>query len=156
MRRELLVCIALIFMAPALAMAERPETGTYIKDMDRSGYGQLAMHNNESQDAIVVAADLDVRPLIAVYVRAGESFIITGINDGKYVIYSTAGKDWSSTRCTFADPRGYYKFGEPIEVKTTDLGDDVESSAFDITLWEVSLGQSNFVPDFFEFPDLGR
>lgn len=146
----------LIILSLGPCQAARPETGTYIKDINRNGYGQLTMHNDECQDAIVVVADLDVHPLIAVYVRAGEPFTVTGIKDGKYVIYSTAGKDWNSKKGTFADPRGYYKFGEPIEVKTTDLGDDVESSAFEIILWEVSLGQSNFVLDFFEFPDLGR
>ena len=155
MRKGLLICIVLILLSIGPCQAARPETGAYIKDINRNGYGQLTMHNNESQDAIVVVADLDVHPLIAVYVRSGESFTIMGIKDGEYVIYSTAGKDWDSKKGTFADPRGYYKFGEPIEVKTTDLGDDVESSAFEIILWEVSLGQSNFILDFFEFPDLG-
>ena len=103
----------LILLSIGPCQAARPETGPHIKDINKNGYGQLTMHNNESQDAIVVVADLDVHPLIAVYVRSGESFIVMGIKDGEYVIYSTAGKIGTARKAPLLIPGAIISSASP-------------------------------------------
>ena len=37
--------------------ASRPETGTYIRDTQRDGYGLLTIHNNWTMDTVAVLTD---------------------------------------------------------------------------------------------------
>ena len=134
------------------AEPNRPETGTYIKDTERDGYGILTIHNNWTMDTVGVLTDENVKPLLAVYIRSKDSIEITGIRDGEYRLYFTIGTLWDAKAGTYRNVYGYYRYNQPLEFETDDTGNEIEYSVFSLDLYEA--GASNFVPDQFQFPDL--
>jgi len=130
----------------------RSETGTYIKDMDRRGYGVLIVHNNWTMDTVAVLTDNKVKPLVAVYLRSMDTLKITGIEDGEYGLYFTVGNLWDAKAGKFRSVLGYYRYNQPLKFETDDVGDEIEYSIFELDLYEA--GASNFLPDQFQFPDL--
>ncbi len=133
--------------------AARPETGTYIKDMQRDGYGLLAIHNNWTMDTVAVLADQNIEPLLVVYLRSKESIEITGIGDGNYCLYFTIGDRWDGLAGRFQNVYGYYRYNAPLLFATHDTRDKIEYSIFELDLYEA--GASNFLLDQFPFPELG-
>jgi len=144
----LLLCSAAQAQLPA-----RPATGTFIRDTDRSGYGLLTIHNNWTMDTVAVLTDENAKPLVAVYLRSKETLNITGIKDGSYGLYFTVGNLWDAKAGKFKSVLGYYRYNAPLIFVTTDNGDSIEYSVFELDLYEA--GASNFLPDVFQFPDLG-
>ncbi len=142
-----------MFCLPASSQASaRPETGSYIKDMDRSGYGVLIVHNNWTMDTVAVLTDKKVKPLVAVYLRSKDTLRITGIEDGMYGLYFTVGSLWDANDGKFRSVLGYYRYNQPLQFETDDVGDEIEYSVFELDLYEARA--SNFLPDQFQFPDL--
>ncbi len=131
---------------------DRPDTGTYIKDMHRDGYGILTIHNNWTMDTVAVLTDKKVKPLIVVYLRSKESIEITGIEDGNYGLYFTIGNLWDKEAGMFRSVYGYYRYNQLLEFETDDAGNEIEYSRFELDLYEAD--SSNFVPDQFQFPDI--
>ncbi len=154
---RLLPAIALAFLilsSAALSLpTARPETGHIIRDVDRSGYGQLVIHNGWTMDTVAVLTDLDAKPLIAAYLRSKDTLNITEIDDGSYGLYFTIGNLWDPKEGRFASVYGYYRYNTPLVFETEETEDDIEYSIFELNLYEA--GSSNFVPDHFDFPDLG-
>ncbi len=148
-----LTLLLLLLCSPAVSQTSaRPETGTYIKDMDREGYGVLIVHNNWTMDTVAVLTDKKVKPLVAVYLRSMDTLKITGIEDGEYGLYFTVGNLWDAKAGKFKSVLGYYRYNQPLEFETDDVGDEIEYSIFELDLYEASA--SNFLPDQFQFPDL--
>lgn len=142
-----------MFCLPAFSQTSaRPETGSYIKDMDRSGYGVLIVHNNWTMDTVAVLTDKKVKPLVAVYLRSKDTLRITGIKDGMYGLYFTVGSLWDVKEGKFKSVLGYYRYNQPLQFETDDVGDEIEYSVFELDLYEARA--SNFLPDQFQFPDL--
>lgn len=153
LRRPLALAAAVLLCSIALSQPSvRPETGTYIRDMERGGYGLLVIRNNWTMDTVAVLADEQVRPLLAAYLRAGDSLQITGIRDGSYGLYFTVGSLWDWDAGRFRSVLGYYRYSQPLLFETKDLGSEIEYSVFELDLYEA--GSSNFIPDRFQFPDL--
>jgi hypothetical protein len=61
MRQKLMVFIILYLLLFGVsniqAEPNRPETGTYIKDTERNGYGILTIHNNWTMDTVGVLTE---------------------------------------------------------------------------------------------------
>lgn len=156
MRQKLpiLVVLLLLLIGAFISQAQpnRPETGTYIKDMDRSGYGVLIVHNNWTMDTVAVLTDEKVKPLVAVYLRSKDTLKITGIEDGDFGLYFTVGNLWDAKDGKFRSVLGYYRYNQPLQFETDDVGDEIEYSIFELDLYEARA--SNFLPDQFQFPDL--
>lgn len=136
----------------------RPETGTFIKDSERSGYGVLVVENNNPQeddatrDAVAILTRADKRPLFMVYVREGESFEITGIEDGVYDFYFTVGNGWKSESGTFLDPE-YYRTEDSLSFETEIRDTQVLYSVWTLSLEEVPGGnEEKIVVPAEEFP----
>jgi hypothetical protein len=143
----------IILCSPAYSQSViRPETGTYIKDIDRDGYGVLIIHNNWTMDTVAAIADEDVQPLIAVYIRSGDSLQISGIEDGEYGLYFTVGNLWNQDEGKFKSVLGYYRYGSQLDFETSETEDEIEYSLYELDLYQARA--SNFVPDRFDFPDL--
>ena len=130
----------------------RPETGDLIKDVVRNGYGQLIIHNNWTMDTVAVLTDKDVKPLIAVYIRSKDSYEIEKIEDGSYGLYFTVGNLWDEKNRRFKSVLGYYHYNPTLDFQTNETDTDIEYSVYELDLYEA--GASNFIPDYFEFPDL--
>jgi len=154
--QRLLLAIPLAFLILSSAAfslpAARPETGHVIRDIDRSGYGQLVVHNGWTMDTVAVLTDLDANPLIAAYLRSKDTLNITEIEDGSYGLYFTIGNLWDPKEGRFASVYGYYRYNTPLVFETEETDEDIEYSIFELNLYEA--GASNFVPDHFDFPDL--
>jgi hypothetical protein len=150
----IVIMVAALLLCSAIQAqpAARPETGTYIRDTDRSGYGLLTIHNNWTMDTVAVLTDEDAKPLVAVYLRSKETLNITGIKDGSYGLYFTVGNLWDAKAGKFKSVLGYYRYNAPLVFETKDTGDAIEYSVFELDLYEA--GASNFLPDVFQFPDL--
>jgi len=150
----ILVVLLLLLIGAFISQAQpnRPETGTYIKDMDRSGYGVLIVHNNWTMDTVAVLTDEKVKPLVAVYLRSKDTLKITGIEDGDFGLYFTVGNLWDAKDGKFRSVLGYYRYNQPLQFETDDVGDEIEYSIFELDLYEARA--SNFLPDQFQFPDL--
>jgi hypothetical protein len=130
----------------------RPETGTLIKDVARSGYGVLTIHNNWTMDTVAVLTDKNVTPLIAVYIRSKAAYKIEKIEDGSYGLYFTIGNLWDEKARMFKSVLGYYRYNPLLVFQTNETDTDIEYSVFELDLYEADA--SNFVQDYFEFPDL--
>ena len=154
-RRFVLTITLAIFILCSLSVSvpsDRPETGTYIRDTQRDGYGLLTIHNNWTMDTVAVLTDQNVKPLLVVYLRTKESLDITGIKDGDYGLYFTIGDKWDGKAGRFSNVYGYYRYNTPLLFVTDDTGNKIEYSIFELDLYEA--GASNFLPDQFQFPDI--
>lgn len=151
----LLILLVMVFIlsSPGVSQsAPRPETGTYIRDTQRDGYGLLTIHNNWTMDTVAVLTDQNVKPMLVVYLRSKESLNITGIKDGDYSLYFTIGDRWDGSAGRFSSVYGYYRYNAPLPFVTDDSGDKIEYSIYELDLYEA--GASNFLPDQFTFPDI--
>jgi hypothetical protein len=132
--------------------SDRPETGTYIRDMHRDGYGLLVIYNNWTMDTVAVLTDKKVLPKVAVYLRAKDALEVNGIEDGEYGLYFTIGDGWDAEDGKFDNVYGYYRYNTPMIFETLEVGDEIEYTILELDLYEA--GATNFVPDHFQFPDL--
>ena len=116
---------------------QRPNTGTFVKDQVRDGYGELTIINDNSmQDALVVLTDTAKVPRIAVYIRSGDSFTISGIVDGTYEVYFKFGNKWDGSSTNFVERGNQYRLGRPIDITTTWKSDRVEYNIWKLALEE--------------------
>ena len=153
-RSMLLITLVLFILCSTSASlpSDRPETGAFLKDMHRDGYGLLTIHNKWTMDTVAVLTDANVKPLVAVYIRAKDSLNITKIKDGEYNLYFTVGNEWDEKEGRFESILGYYRYRDPLVFETAENKDDIEYSVFELDLYEADA--SNFLPDQFQFPDL--
>jgi hypothetical protein len=153
---RLLLVITLAFLIlSSIALSQsttRPETGRYIRDIDRNGYGQLIIHNDWTMDTVAVLTDMDAKPLVAAYLRSKDTLNITKIEDGSYGLYFTVGNLWDPKEGRFKSVLGYYRYNTPLVFETTETEEDIEYSVFELDLYQARA--SNFLPDHFDFPDL--
>lgn len=145
-----LLAISLLFILCISAQAlpaDRPETGTYIRDMHRDGYGLLVIYNNWTMDTVAVLTDRWDKPRVAVFLRAKDALEVDGIRDGEYSLYFTIGDGWNSSTGDFETVYNHVLF-PPMVFETDDT---------DYTILEVELQEAdatNFVPGRFSFPDI--
>ena len=130
----------------------RPETGTYIRDMHRDGYGLLVVYNNWTMDTVAVLTDKKVKPKLAVYLRARDALEVEGIEDGEYGLYFTIGDGWNAGEGKFDKVYGYYRYNTPMIFETKDVGDEIEYTILELDLYKADA--TNFMPDQFSFPDI--
>jgi len=153
--RPLLSAALVILILCSLSVsqsAERPETGTYIRDTTRNGYGLLVVYNNWTMDTVAVLTDRWDKPKVAVYLRAKDALEIDGIKDGEYRLYFTIGEGWNSSAGKFNEVYGYYHYNDPMVFETNDVGDEIEYTILELDLYEADA--TNFMPGRFQFPDI--
>lgn len=154
-----LLCIGCMY-----ASAEdsgRPATGTFVIDTLRSGHGVLVVENNNPlgddliRDGVAVLTTEDnTVPMVAVFVREGESFEIGGIEDGVYDFYFTVGRAWNWESANFSDAE-FYRTESPLPFETEIDGRDLIFTIWTLTLEEVPGGNEDKIPvPREEFPDL--
>ena len=155
---RMLLSIAILVLLLSISQCsaqsvDRPETGTYIKDMNRNGYGLLVIYNNWTMDAVAIITDKKVKPKLAVYLRAKDALEIDGIKDGEYNLYFTIGDNWNSSAGKFDTVYGYYR-ERPMTFETKDVGDEIEYTILELDLYEAKA--TNYMPGQFEFPDINH
>jgi|GEM_PF-1552452 len=131
----------------------RPSTRLVLDERRLRGQGKLQIQNGLKYDGVVILALAETpKPtLLAAYIRAGESYTITGIPDGEYVVMFASGADWSGEKFNRDVQR--QRFQDTFPFITTTDGDVKESDVWSITLQPVPDGNATVVPvDEADFP----
>ena len=94
-------------------------------------------------------------PLIAVYIRAGDTFTVEGIENSVYELYFSLGEDWDDQRMQFTRNVVRERFEEPLSFETSSAPGGVQYTAITVTLYPVPGGTAatESVSEE-EFPDL--
>lgn len=151
------ILAALIFClaaAPALAEADRPESGTLIRESDMTGRCQLDIINNASDDLAAYLCTMREETVrAAVFIRGGDAFNLTGVEDGSYYLYFRQGQGWNASRKAFDINASSSRMREPLLFQTISTADRIQYSWIEITLEEAGDGNVEKVPvDEGDFP----
>ena len=137
MKISVLGLVLMMLIGGALVQAQeyRPETGTFIKDMQRNGLGVLTIVNSDNRmDAFAELTGLNKEPLIKVFIRAGESFTISGIEDGQYDMYFKLGNRWDQSNLKFLANETLYKLDKSLQFQTEETPQGRSYSAWTVAL----------------------
>lgn len=147
----------------------RHPNGTYLVRSASGGRGLLEIKNGNKVDGVVVLARTTApkKAVLAVYVRAKQSFSASGIPNGKYRIYYTLGKDWNAHTDGFLEltERGRFQGAANYSTSswTSSWSDssyrytqqNVRYTRYTITLHGVAGGTADMLPvSEGEFPKL--
>lgn len=105
----------------------RPLTGVIKPNPQASGKGELTVENGTAKDGVVILTRNET-PVTAAYIRTGESIMLTGIEDGIYILYFSTGSDWAGE--AFLTAPSHKRFEDTFPF-TTD--------ATTYTTWRVTL-----------------
>jgi len=133
----------------------QPITGILQDRQPRGGYGELTVENGRDDDAVAILTQLDGSPAKSAYIRAGESFTITGIADGHYELYFALGEGWDRERLEFTEAARRARFEDLLSFSTTRSATHITYSSYSVTLHGVVGGTAvtRDVPAD-EFPNL--
>jgi hypothetical protein len=108
------------------------------------------------QDAVAVLTPVGSKfPLVAVYIRAGDSFTIKGIKDGSYELYFKLGEDWDDQQGQFTRNVTRERFMELLSFETSSVAGGVQFTTITVTLYELPEGNAETTPvPEEEFPKL--
>jgi len=138
MQKRFLISAILIFCLAAgstLAEADRPESGTLIRESDMTGRCQLDIINNASDDLVAYLCTMrEERVRAAVYIRGGDAFNLTGVQDGSYYLYFRQGQGWNASREGFDINASSSRMREPLLFQTISTADRIQYSWIQITL----------------------
>ena len=94
-------------------------------------------------------------PLVAVYIRAGDSFTIKGIKDGSYELYFKLGEDWDDQQGQFTRNVTRERFMELLSFETSSVAGGVQFTTITVTLYGLPEGNAETTPvPEEEFPKL--
>ncbi|MFA6554276.1 MAG: hypothetical protein WCS89_02095 [Candidatus Paceibacterota bacterium] len=97
------------------------------------GDGQLLIKNGTSHDAVAKLLR-NGTSIFTVYVRAENTYTITNISDGKYLLAFMQGVDWDTVNKTFVKSANSQSFDDIFDITTTEDSQYVKYSKFTITL----------------------
>lgn len=128
--------------ATPTANVARPATGTLVSGMVPSGgKGQFTIDNRQgSSDAVaVLTRSGSLAPVVAVYIRKGESYQFGTIPDATYLLYFVLGSDWDPAKKVFLTNPRYQKMVDLFPF-TSDWDSYVVAS---VTLYGVEDGNTS-------------
>lgn len=129
----------------------RAHTEVLQRPLEESSMGELSIDNGTLSDGIAILTTLDEASVATAYIRDGDSVDITGIPDGTYYLFFSAGTEWDGNR--FTEGASYQRFDETFAYSTTTLG----YSTWSVTLHPVSGGNASTESvDPEQFPNLGN
>lgn len=124
---------------------QRPATGSILQDSDRDGLGELTIENGLDLDAIAVLASQTSQPLVSVYIRSAESYILKGIRDGVYLLFFSMGEDWNAEVSNFSQPQGF-RFDKSLSFETAHIQEGTRYSVKRVSLHSEPGGSVPVVP----------
>ncbi|HZD02393.1 MAG TPA: hypothetical protein VFA46_20040 [Actinomycetes bacterium] len=113
--------------------SRRLPNGQFVRQGSRTGKGELTIDNSSERDTVLTLA-VGKRPAFSVYVRKGSKSKVTGVRDGTYQIYYTAGVDWDPTTRAFTRDCAFERFDDAFKFTTTRTATQVAW-----TRWTVDL-----------------
>jgi hypothetical protein len=150
----LIYILALMILGSgAMAQDSRPETGTIIKAGEMNGLCRLDIINNGADDAVAYLASMQKEIVTAVYIRGGEFFNLTKIDDGSYELYFKQGQNWNASTGRFETNATASRMQEPLTFETEKTPEGMRYTWGEITLEEVEDGNAVALPvDEEDFP----
>jgi hypothetical protein len=132
----------------------RAGTGSRIAgEFPRGGLGEFVLHNRDIADSLVIATlYLEKDPIIAVYIRSGDSFTIDGFDDGLYDLYVSFGENWSPEIKQFTNNMAFFR-AFPSPRFRTFSGSRNGRPFFHFTSVEMDLSRAS--PDLEKVPAAG-
>lgn len=119
-----------------------PRSGAEIGGGHRGGLGSLHIKNGSESEAIAVMVDERTRvPTRAIYIRRGETGILTSIPVGEYRVQFQFGEMWLKSK-RFCRISGTSEFENLMQFEERDTGDATEFSRFELTLYTVTGGNA--------------
>lgn len=109
----------------------RPPSGIVQSTKQLTGRGQLKILNDSSEDDVITVAR-DKSLLAAVYVRAGETYLVDKIPDGAYTVFISSGSDWDGHK--FNREMQSERFEDTFPYTTRREGDKVIYNIWTIKL----------------------
>lgn len=132
-----ILAVLMICLACGLAHADRPASGTLVRESDMDGMCQLDIINNASLDLVAYLCTMREETVrSAVYIRGKDHFNLTGIEDGSYYLYFRQGLDWNATSQRFDLNATSSRMRDPLLFQTTRTLDRVQYTWIQITLEE--------------------
>jgi hypothetical protein len=99
--------------------SRRLGNGTVIR-RPAGGLGQLKIDNRGGDDLVMSLVRQGAHtPVLAVFVRGGGKATVSGIRDGRYRVFMTAGRDWDSALRVFTRDCTFERFDDPAPYTTT-------------------------------------
>jgi hypothetical protein len=130
---------------------------TMIKSSDSIyGLGVLNVDNGTTRDALVMlTSNIPVtHPVVAAYIRAGDTFALERIPDGNYYIYFATGSEWNGEKFTtavslsrFQDPINFFTWHSTLIANPLPVWDITLHSVAGGTAPVIEVDESMF-PDF--------
>jgi hypothetical protein len=127
--------------APPKEQRRRLPNGQFVRRGSRSGNGELTIDNGDERDTVITLA-LGRRPAFSVYVRSGSKDKVTGIRDGTYRIYYTAGVDWDPRTRAFTRDCTFERFDDDFKFTTTQTATRVEWTKWTVELEPATRGNA--------------
>lgn len=115
-----------------------PSTGLLDRYGTETGSGELNVKNGTDGDGVVILADLDDKPLLAAYIRSGESYRLTGIPNGEYRLFFSKGDRWDDEKKAFTRRVSRQRFEDTFLFTSTATS----YSVWDVTLYGVAGGNA--------------
>lgn len=122
---------------PDLTPGNSLPTGTVIKRRSAylQGEGELKISNGTSYDAVAKLIR-DGASVLTVYIKANDTYTMTGINDGTYWLAFAQGTDWNNTTLKFNRNAVTSAFDDTFVFETTDT----KYAGWEVTLNPVAGG----------------
>lgn len=121
----------------APAASPRPESGTEILAVHRSGGGSLVVINASRRDA-VVALTAESGHERAVYVRANEQVTLANVATGTYRVQMMVGREWAADH--FTREVGYQELEQLVQFAEKTDGNTTEYTKLTVALQPIVAG----------------
>lgn len=98
----------------------RLASGAVIKNSMGGGINKLVLDNRYPEDCMVclTASKSSSKPLLSVYVRRRDKTTLTGLRDGEYWVFVSAGEDWNRYTDDFLTSLTRERFAKPMPLTT--------------------------------------
>lgn len=129
---------------PTDVVETRLPNGTLVTDRrvpGELGEGILEVHNEGSEDAVVLLARGGAG-LISLAVSAGQSSRLSGVPDGDYELYYTAGRDWDTGLATFIRDCEFHRFTGPTSFRSGPAPGGLAHTVQAVTIQDVAEGST--------------
>ncbi len=90
--------------------AFRPVNGAVLLDYRTyEGTGYIKITNPLAADAVVILTNMSRMPVLVVYVRSGEQYIVEGLPESTYELFLGVGNNWLGDQMVFEDSLGNFQ-----------------------------------------------
>jgi hypothetical protein len=111
-----------------------------------NGMCRLDIINNGTDDAVAYLCTMQKEMAAAVYIRGGDRFNLTGIDDGRYELYFRQGQSWNASMGRFDANATSSRLDDPLVFETETTQQEIRSTWETIIMDEVAGGNIAVVP----------